>query len=133
MEEAQIMFKKSKILLAASAVALSMAAGTAQAQDIIKLGAIAPKTGPLAGGAVVTQWPNVELWVKQVNARGGLQVGDRKMTIDLIEYDDKTNPGEHIKLAQRLAEQDKVDFVVAPMVPASTSRRRRSMAAMATR
>ncbi|MXW87709.1 MAG: ABC transporter substrate-binding protein, partial [Boseongicola sp. SB0667_bin_21] len=80
----------------------------------IKVGAIAPKTGPLAGGAVVTQWPNINLWVEQVNARGGLDVGGKKMTIELIEYDDKTNPGEHIKLAQRLAEQDNVDFVVAP-------------------
>ena len=43
-----------------------------------------------------------------------LNVGGKQMTIELIEYDDKTNPGEHIKLAQRLAEQDKVDFVVAP-------------------
>ena len=34
--------------------------------------------------------------------------------VEVIEYDDKTNPGEHIKLAQRLATQDKVDFVVAP-------------------
>ena len=99
---------------AALALAGSLAAGTAFAADVIKLGAIAPKTGPLAGGAVVTQWPNVELWVEQVNARGGLDVGGTKMTIELIEYDDKTNPGEHIKLAQRLAEQDKVDFVVAP-------------------
>ena len=80
----------------------------------IKLGAISPKTGPLAGGAVVTQWPNIQLWVEQVNAVGGLNVGGEMMTIDLIEYDDKTNPGEHIKLAQRLATQDKVDFVVAP-------------------
>ena len=85
-----------------------------QAQDIIKIGAIAPKTGPLAGGAVVTQWPNVELWSKQVNSRGGLKVGDKQMMIEIIEYDDKTNPGEHIKLAQRLAEQDKVHFIVAP-------------------
>ena len=88
--------------------------GAAFAQDVIKLGAIAPKTGPLAGGAVVTQWPNVQLWVEQVNERGGLNVGGKQMPIELIEYDDKTNPGEHIKLAQRLAEQDKVDFVVAP-------------------
>lgn len=102
-------------LMAAATLSASFAFGTtALAQDVIKLGAIAPKTGPLAGGAVVTQWPNVELWVKQVNERGGLQVGDKQMTIELIEYDDKTNPGEHIKLAQRLAEQDKVDFVVAP-------------------
>ena len=101
-------------MAAALAVASSAMAGVATAQDVIKVGAIAPKTGPLAGGATVTQWPNIELWVAQVNERGGLQVGDKKMTIELIEYDDKTNPGEHIKLAQRLAEQDQVDFVVAP-------------------
>ena len=99
----------------AAVFAANVFAGTAvSAQDVIKLGAIAPKTGPLAGGSVVTHWPNVDLWVAQVNARGGLNVGGEKMTIELIQYDDKTNPGEHIKLAQRLAEKDKVNFVVAP-------------------
>ena len=101
-------------LAAVATLAGTMMAGAALAQDVIKVGAIAPKTGPLAGGATVTQWPNVQLWVDQVNARGGLNVGGKQMQIELIEYDDKTNPGEHIKLAQRLAEQDKVDFVVAP-------------------
>lgn len=100
--------------LLAFAAALTVAGTSVFAQDMIKIGAIAPKTGPLAGGAVVTQWPNVQLWVEQVNARGGLNVGGEKKLIELIEYDDKTNPGEHIKLAQRLATQDKVDFVVAP-------------------
>lgn len=85
-----------------------------QAADVVKIGAVAPKSGALAGGATVTQWPNVEMWVKQVNARGGLNVGGKKMPIELIEYDDKTNPAEHIKAAQRLATQDKVDFIVAP-------------------
>jgi len=96
------------------ALALCVAGTSVFAQDTIKIGAIAPKTGPLAGGAVVTQWPNVQLWVEQVNARGGLKVGGEQKLIELIEYDDKTNPGEHIKLAQRLATQDKVDFIVAP-------------------
>lgn len=95
------------ILLAGFSVAV-------QAADTIKIGAVAPKSGPLAGGAVVTQWPNVELWVKEVNARGGLQLKDGKRMLELIEYDDKTNPGEHIKAVQRLATQDKVDFIVAP-------------------
>jgi len=103
-------------LKAAAALALSasLVASTVHAADPLKIGAIAPKTGPLAGGATVTQWPNVELWAKQVNARGGLKIGDEQRMLEVIEYDDKTNPGEHIKLAQRLAEQDKVDFVVAP-------------------
>ena len=100
---------------AAFALASAMLAGAAAfAQDTIKIGTIAPKTGPLAGGATVTQWPNVELWAKQVNGRGGLNVGDSQMMLEIIEYDDKTDPGEHIKLAQRLAEQDKVDFIIAP-------------------
>lgn len=105
------MIRRSLLALAA---ALTVAGTSVFAQDIVKIGAIAPKTGPLAGGAVVTQWPNVQLWVEQVNARGGLNVGGEKKLIELTEYDDKTNPGEHIKLAQRLATQDKVDFVVAP-------------------
>ena len=97
------MIKRQLLQLAAAAMlAGAMMGGTALAQDVIKVGAIAPKTGPLAGGATVTQWPNIQLWVEQVNERGGLNVGGKQMTIELIEYDDKTNPGEHIKLAQRL-------------------------------
>ena len=106
-----IMIRRSVLALASAVI---LATTSAFAEGVIKLGAISPKTGPLAGGAVVTQWPNIQLWVEQVNAVGGLNVGGEMMTIDLIEYDDKTNPGEHIKLAQRLATQDKVDFVVAP-------------------
>lgn len=93
---------------------VSVASLNAYAADTIKFGAVAPKTGPLAGGSTVTQWPNVELWVKQVNARGGLKLKDGQKKIELIEYDDKTNPGEHIKAVQRLATQDEVDFIVAP-------------------
>ncbi len=81
----------------AAAMATGLFAGSAAlAQDTVKIGTIAPKTGPLAGGAAVTQWPNVELWVKQVNARGGLNVGGEQMMIKLFEYDDQTNPVEHI-------------------------------------
>ena len=105
---------KSLFKAAAIATSASFLAFAAQAQDVIKIGQVAPKSGPLAGGAAVTQWPNVELWSKQVNAAGGLNVGGKKMMVEIIEYDDKTNPGEHIKAAQRLAEVDKVDFIIAP-------------------
>lgn len=108
------MTRRTAFQFAATLAAGLLFSVSAFAADPIKLGSIAPKTGPLAGGATVTQWPNVELWAKQVNERGGLMVGGEKRLIEVIEYDDKTNPGEHIKLAQRLAEQDKVDFVVAP-------------------
>lgn len=102
-------------LAGAAALASTLMLGTAAfAGDTIKIGAVAPKTGPLAGGTVVTHWPNIELWVSQVNGRGGLKVDGTQKMIELIEYDDKTNPGEHIKAVQRLATQDKVDFMIAP-------------------
>jgi branched-chain amino acid transport system substrate-binding protein len=34
--------------------------------------------------------------------------------VEIIEYDDRTNPGETIKAVERLAEQDKADFIIAP-------------------
>jgi len=107
------MLRRDLLALATGALALATAVSVS-AQTPIKIGSVAPKTGALAGGAVVTQWPNVELWAAQVNERGGLNVGGEMRPVEVIEYDDKTNPGEHIKLAQRLATQDKVDFVVAP-------------------
>lgn len=85
----------------------------AGAKDIV-IGAVAPKTGPLAAGAAITHWPNIKLWVEKVNARGGLKLKSGQAKIKLIEYDDRTNPGETIKAVQRLATQDKADFILAP-------------------
>ena len=104
--------KFSSIMAAAAASVLM--AGSAFAQDTLTFGAVAPKTGGLAGGAAVTFWPNVQLWAHDVNARGGLKVGDKSYTVEIIEYDDQTNPGETIKAVQRLATRDQADFILAP-------------------
>ena len=106
-----------RTFLKSTAAALAgtvLAIGTAQAADTVKIGAVAPKTGPLAAGAAITHWPNVKLWAQQVNERGGLQLKSGKRKIELIEYDDRTSPGETIKAVQRLATQDKADFILAP-------------------
>lgn len=107
------MIKVFKRGITALTLGAALVANTALA-DTLKIGAVAPKTGPLAGGATVTQWPSIKLWVEQVNARGGLNVDGTKMPVELIEYDDQTNPGETIKAVQRLATQDKADFIIAP-------------------
>lgn len=106
------MIRRTFLALAASAAALSFA-GAASA-DTIKIGASAPKSGPLAGGAAMTHWPNVHMWVNEVNERGGLQVGDQQMQIELIEYDDQTSAETAIQNIQRLATQDQVDFLITP-------------------
>ena len=106
-----------KLMLSVAAAAFTAAGvfgGDAAAQQTIKMGMSAPKTGPLAGGATVTHWPNVKLWVHDVNSRGGLKLKNGRAKVEVIEYDDRTNPGEAIKNINRLATQDKVDFILAP-------------------
>jgi len=108
------MLKRMTLMSAAAAAAFIMATGFAAAQDTLKIGASAPKTGPLAGGAAVTHWPNIKLWIQEVNNRGGLKVGGKQMKLELVEYDDKTSGEEAVKNIQRLATVDKVDFIVTP-------------------
>ena len=107
-----IIYKRSFSVIVALSF-LTIFSGNAHS-DTIKIGASAPKTGPLAGGSAVTFWPAVEMWVKKVNAAGGIKLKSGKAKIELIQYDDRTNPGEAIKNIQRLATQDKVDFILAP-------------------
>ena len=100
--------------LAVLALAGALSTTGALAQETITLGASAPKSGPLAGGASVSHWPAIQLWVHDVNARGGIDVGGTKMQVEVIEYDDQTSGEVAIKNVQRLATVDKVDFLVAP-------------------
>jgi branched-chain amino acid transport system substrate-binding protein len=104
------------LLKVGAAAMLTAAFGLAgaQAQETIKLGVVGPKTGPLAGGAAVTHFPNFKLWERDVNARGGLKLKNGQRKIELVEYDDRTQPGETIKAVERLATVDKVDFIFAP-------------------
>ena len=73
---------------------------------------VGPKTGPLAGGAAITHFPNFKLWAKQVNDRGGLKLKAGQRKIELIEYDDRTQPPETIKAVERLATVDKADLIM---------------------
>ena len=108
------MQRRTTLKFATALMVIAMAGGGAYAQEVIKLGASAPKTGPLAGGAAVTYWPAVQLWVHDVNEAGGIKVGDKMMKVELIEYDDATSNENAIRNIQRLATVDKVDFIIPP-------------------
>ena len=98
----------------AAALASALFAGGAQAQDTVKIGWAIAKSGPMGPGAAITTLPNYQVWVKDVNDAGGLNVKGKKMKIEVIEYDDRSNSEEMIKAVERLATQDKVDFILPP-------------------
>jgi branched-chain amino acid transport system substrate-binding protein len=81
-------------------------------QEIVKVGVVGPKTGPLAPAAAVTHFPSWWLWAHQVNQNGGLKLKEGQRKVELVEYDDRTQPSEAIKAVERLASVDKVDWIV---------------------
>src|ERR1700689_2681834 len=70
---------------------------------VMKVGVVGAKTGPLAPGPAVTPFPPWRLWAHEVNAAGRLKLKDVQRKVELIEYDDRTQPPEAIKAIERLA------------------------------
>ena len=81
-------------------------------QSAVKVGVVGAKTGPLAPGAAATFFPPWQLWAHEINQSGGLKLKDGARKIELIEYDDRTQPPEAIKAIERLAAVDKADWIV---------------------
>ena len=108
------MNRRQSLQLAMAVAMVACAPGFAAAQDKIKIGYAISKSGPNAGGANITQIPNYEMWVKDVMAKGGLKVGDKRLPIEVIEYDDRSNSEEAVRAVERLVTQDKVDLLFPP-------------------
>lgn len=108
------------ITAAVAASLLGFAAGPAAAQDAnaksIRIGYAISKSGPNAGGASITQIPNYEMWVKDVNDRGGIMLKGigKRLPIEIVEYDDRSNSEEAVRAVERLITQDKVDLLFPP-------------------
>lgn len=98
----------------AALAATALAVAPAMAQDKVKIGYAISKTGPNAGGASITQIPNYEMWVKEVNDKGGLMIGGKRVPIEVVEYDDRSNSEEAVRAVERLVTQDKVDLLFPP-------------------
>ncbi len=90
--------------------ALGIAAFPAFAQQgPIKIGMSMPQTGSLGAGGKA-ELVAIRMWVEDVNAKGGLL--GRK--VELIVYDDQTNPALTPGIYTKLLDVDKVDLLFAP-------------------
>ncbi|HUA54459.1 MAG TPA: amino acid ABC transporter substrate-binding protein [Candidatus Sulfotelmatobacter sp.] len=96
-----------RMLMAAGAASVLATAALA-ADGPIKIGFGMAETGGLAGNgraAVVA----LEMWAEDVNAKGGLL--GRK--VELIHYDDQSNPSQVPGIYTKLIDVDKVDLVLS--------------------
>src|SRR5882672_8158499 len=88
--------------LAFSAAALAQSAP-------VKIGIGIAQTGTLGGGGKAALLA-LQMWVEDVNARGGLL--GRK--VELLAYDDQSNPATTPGIYTKLLDVDKVDLLIAP-------------------
>lgn len=78
--------------------------------DVIKIGVI----GPMQYVQGKSHWNGTVMAMEEINGKGGIQVGDKKMKIELV----KADSNEHFSIPdatnamERLMTRDKVDFVV---------------------
>jgi branched-chain amino acid transport system substrate-binding protein len=96
-------------LAAAGSAAALMSTGVSAQGAPIKIGHSMSQTGPLGGGGKAALL-GLQIWRDDVNAKGGLL--GRK--VELVTYDDQSNPSTTPGIYTKLLDVDKVDLLIAP-------------------
>ena len=109
--------KFRSLMLAAGALALTAGpATTALAKvegDTIILGSAISLTGKYATNGLHTQ-RGYDYAAKVINEAGGVKVGGKSYKLAIKYYDDESTPARGAQLAERLIQQDGVEFMLGP-------------------
>lgn len=99
----------------AALVLMIAVAWPAAAQQEIKIGFTISTSGTFARAAEPVR-RGILLYEDWVNKQGGILVKDagKKLPVKMVFYDDESNKDNVLRLYERLAVQDKVDFFLAP-------------------
>ena len=111
------MYKKYSIVAgAALAVGLAGIAGSAVAKvegDTIILGSAISLSGKYSTNGLHTQ-RGYDFAVDRINEKGGVKVGGKSYKLKVQYYDDESTPARATQLAERLIQQDGVEFMLGP-------------------
>jgi branched-chain amino acid transport system substrate-binding protein len=100
---------------AVSIIAVLLSTASSRAADPIKIGVVTPLSGTYAPIGKQVRW-GAELAVKEINAAGGV-LG---RNIELLFEDEEANPPVAVRKAEKLLQQDKVDFLTGTVNSGST-------------
>ena len=96
----------------------AMLAGPAAAQDVIKVGAPLPLTGPLSPEGL-KQKRGYDLWAEAANAKG-IKAGGKTYKVEIVYADYASNTPRAVQTAERMITEDKVQFLFAPFGSGAT-------------
>ena len=103
----KIIFLRNVLLAACLVMTMSFPAWGA---DTVKIGVIGPMHFMQGKG----HWNGATMAADEINAKGGIQVGSKKMKIELVKADSNEfiNVTDATNAMERILTRDKVDFVV---------------------
>jgi branched-chain amino acid transport system substrate-binding protein len=86
------------------------ATAAAPAAEVVKIGHVAPLTGGIAHLGKDNE-NGARLAIEEINAAGGLKIGDKTIKLDLVAEDDKADPKEGTLAAQKIVDSGAVAVV----------------------
>ena len=96
---------------AAAAAASSMPRVALAADKVIKIGFLAPLTGPVAAWGK-PGLDGCEIWAERVNAAGGIKLSDGDYMVEFVGYDNEYDPAKARTGATKLIREDGVSFIM---------------------
>ena len=106
------------IFLAALTIA-SVTPRQSVAQDVIRIGAPLPLTGPLSLEGI-KQKQGYDLWAEVANSKGGVKAGGKSYKVEIVYVDYASNTPRAVQTAERLITEDKVNFLFSPFGSGAT-------------
>jgi len=100
-------------------VLLVMGIPDTQAAKIFKIGVVMPLTGQLSLDGIISA-NGVKLAAEELNAQGGVKVGEEKYIIEVLTYDDQGTPKESVASMEKLSTRDGVKMVIGSFTSTST-------------
>ncbi len=107
---------KFKIVVGLMAVVFLIPTLTVYAKEEskeIRFGCALSLSGKLEEEGCLTK-EGYELWKDHVNSQGGILISKDRYLIDIIYYDDESNPQKTASLVEKLIAKDKVNFLLGP-------------------
>jgi branched-chain amino acid transport system substrate-binding protein len=101
------------LALVSGLVVAALSSTPALTQDVVKIGAPLALTGALADSGK-KQKLGFDLWLERVNKAGGIKAGGKTYKVELVSYDYQTDGKRAGELAEKLINDDKVSFMIAP-------------------
>ncbi|MDD9886887.1 MAG: ABC transporter substrate-binding protein [Gammaproteobacteria bacterium] len=108
---------------AALAVCVAAAAAAAPAQaaaKTLKIGFLGVMSGPSASWGLVNRYC-IEVAAKEINRRGGWQIGGDKYMIEVVSIDDRKDPKISVTSAERLVYEEGVKYIIGPNTAATAA------------